>query len=116
MTELASLLEIKGVVAVLRFYDDGTLMDAIGEIDPLHSELAAQLSYANGRITHQNSDVLASLSGMTGWAPRGWIMMGDGLSLCTLANVVCFVRNGEISFNETLNALTELGSLSEGSD
>ncbi|MHB8823273.1 MAG: DUF2173 family protein, partial [Thiobacillus sp.] len=49
MTDLASLLEIKGVVAALRFYDDGTLMEAAGEIDPLHTDLAAELCYANGR-------------------------------------------------------------------
>ncbi|MHB1216047.1 MAG: DUF2173 family protein [Thiobacillus sp.] len=110
MTDLASLLELKGVVAALRFYDDGSLMDAAGDIDPLHSELAAELCYANGRITHQSSDVLANISGMAGWSPRGWMMMGDGLSICTLANVVCFVRNGEASLNETLSVLSELES------
>lgn len=108
MTDLASLLEIKGVVAALRFYDDGSLMEAAGAIDPLHTDLAAELCYANGRIMHQGSDVLAAISGMAGWPPRGWMMMGDGLSICTIANVVCFVKNSEVSFNETLKALSEI--------
>ncbi|HSJ81869.1 MAG TPA: DUF2173 family protein [Thiobacillus sp.] len=108
MTDLAGLLEIKGVVAALRFYDDGTLIEAAGEIDPLHTELAAELCYANGRILHHGSDVLTTISGKAGWPPRGWVMMGDGLSICTIANVVCFVENSEVSFNETLKALSEL--------
>ncbi|PKO73432.1 MAG: hypothetical protein CVU23_02715 [Betaproteobacteria bacterium HGW-Betaproteobacteria-17] len=35
-------------------------------------------------------------------------MMGDGLSICTIANGVCFVENSAVSFNETLKALSEL--------
>jgi roadblock/LC7 domain-containing protein len=108
MTDLTSLLEIKGVLAALRFLDDGTLAEAVGEIDELHSGLAAELCYANGRITHQGSDVLANISGMPGWPPRGWMMMGDELSVCAIANLVCFVRNSEVCFNEALNRLSQL--------
>jgi roadblock/LC7 domain-containing protein len=108
MTDLANLLEINGVVAALRFLDDGTLSEAVGAIDALHSGLAAELCHANGRIMHQGSDVLANISGMPGWPPRGWMMIGDGLSVCAIANVVCFVNNGEASFNETLIRLSEL--------
>lgn len=111
MTTLASLLEIRGVVAALRFYDDGSLMEAVGDIDPAHGELAAELCYANTRITHQSCDLLATISGIAGWPPRGWTMMGDALSICTVANVVCFVRNSEISYNEALDALSALGNL-----
>lgn len=110
MTDLASLLEIKGVLAALRFLDDGTLLEAVGQIDELHRDLAAELCYANGRIMHQGSDVMTNISGMRGWPPRGWMMIGNGLSVCTIANVVCFVNNGEASFNETLNRLSELES------
>ena len=108
MTDLTGLLDIQGVVAALRFYDDGTLMEAAGEIDPLHTELAAELCYATGRILHHSSDVLTTISGKAGWPPRGWMMMGDGLSICTIANVVCFVENSAVSFNQTLKALSEL--------
>lgn len=110
MAELTSLLEVKGVIAALRFYDDGSLVEAVGTLDPQHAGLAAELCYANGRITHQSSDVLATISGMKGWPPRGWMMMGEGLSICTIANVVCFVRNSDISFNEALKLLSELES------
>ena len=110
MTDLASLLEIERVLAALRFLDDGTLLDAVGEIDELHSALAAELCHANGRIMHQGSDILAIISGMPGWPPRGWVMIGDELSVCTIANMVCFVNNRAASFNETLHRLSELES------
>jgi roadblock/LC7 domain-containing protein len=108
MMKLASLLEVEGVVAALSFLDDGTLLEVAGEIDPLHSDFAAEICYANGRITHQSSDVLATLSGMAGWAPRGWVMLGNELSVCAIANVVCFARSGVVSFNEVLSLLSEL--------
>lgn len=108
MTDLASLLEIKGVLAALRFLDDGTLLDAVGELDEQHTALAAELCYANGRIMHQGSDVLANISGVPGWPPRGWMMIGNDFSVCTIANVVCFVNNSETSFNEILNLISRL--------
>lgn len=108
MIGLASLLEVKGVLAALRFRDDGTLAEAVGDIDELHSGFAAELCYANGRIMHQGSDVLANVSGVAGWSPRGWIMLGDELSVCAVANVVCFITNTETSLNETLRLLTQL--------
>ncbi len=110
MANLADLLETKGVIAALRFYDDGSLMEAVGKLEALHDELAAQLCHANGRIMHHGSDMLAAISGKTGWPPRGWMMIGDELSICTIANVVCFANNAEVSFNAALNELAKLES------
>lgn len=109
MMDLEDLLAIKGVVAALRYNDDGSLAESVGELDQANASLAAQLCYANGRISHQSSDVLMTISGMAGWPPRGWMMLGDELSICAIANVVCFVRNAEVPFNEVLHALSELG-------
>jgi len=81
MPDLESLTVLKGVVAALRFHDDGTLAEAAGHVDQIDLELAAELCYANGRIMHHGSDMLATLSGTGGWPPRGWMMMGDELSV-----------------------------------
>jgi roadblock/LC7 domain-containing protein len=110
MTDLTSLLALDGVVAALRFYDDGTLAEAAGELQQIDVNLAAELCYENGRILHQNSDILMTLSGAPGWPPRGWTMLGDVLSVCAIANVACFVRNGAVSFNDVFRALTEISS------
>jgi roadblock/LC7 domain-containing protein len=108
MSDLESLSGLKGVVAAIRFFDDGTLAEAAGQLDRVDPQLAAELCYANGRIMHHGSDVLMTLTGTQGWPPRGWMMMGDELSVCAVAEVACFVRNREASFNDVFRSLTEL--------
>jgi len=108
MSDLNSLSGLKGVVAALRFYDDGTLAEAAGQLDRIDTQLAAELCYANGRIMHHGSDLLMTLSGPGGWPPRGWMMVGDELSICAVAEVACFVRNREVSFNDVFRSLTEI--------
>jgi roadblock/LC7 domain-containing protein len=36
------------------------------------------------------------------------MMTGDELSIFTVAEVACFVRNSEVSFNEVFRTLTEI--------
>lgn len=108
MHELESLFLLKGVVAALRFHDDGTLAEAAGDLDRIHAELAAELCYANGRFMQHNSDMFMTLSGEGGWSPQSWMMAGDELSVCGLSDVACFVRNGEVSFNEVFRTLAEI--------
>jgi roadblock/LC7 domain-containing protein len=109
MSDLNSLSELKGVVATLRFYDDGTLAEAAGQLDRIDTQLAAELCHANGRIMHHGSDMLMTLSSDTGgWPPRGWMMMGDELSICAVAEVACFVLNREASFNDVFRSLSEI--------
>lgn len=108
MQNLESLSLLKGVVAALRFLDDGSLAKAAGNLEQIDPQLAAELCYANGRIMHHNSDMLMTLSGTDGWPPRGWMMIGDEFSVCAVAEVACLVRNREVSFNEVFRTLTEL--------
>lgn len=109
MSELERIIAVNGVVAVLRFNDDGSIGECIGNLDESQAHLAAQLSYANFRISLQNSDVLTTMFGATGWSPRGWFMLGNTLSVCTVGNVVCFVNNSGTSFNTVVQALNALG-------
>ena len=108
MQNLESLSQLKGVVASLRFLDDGSLAEAAGDLDQIDPQLAAELCYANGRIMHHNSDMLMTLSGTDGWPQRGWMMVGDELSICAVAEVACLVRNREASFNDVFRGLTEI--------
>lgn len=108
MSDLNSLSVLKGVVASLRFYDDGSLAEAAGQLDQVDMQLAAELCYENARIMHQGTDILMTLSGTEGWPPRGWVMIGDELSVCAVAEVACFVRNREVSFNDVFRSLNEI--------
>jgi len=109
MINLESLLKVQGVIAALRFSDDGSLIESVGELERTHSRLAADICYANGRMMHQRGDMLMTLSDMKGWPPHGWMMMSEELSICAVAAVACFVRNSEASFNEVLRVLSEVG-------
>lgn len=105
---MKNLLEVPGVVAALRYNDDGSLVESIGELDRIHAELAAEMFHANGRIMHQGADILIALSGMGGWPPHGWMLIGGTLSVCAVGNVACIVRNGEASFNVVFRVLEEI--------
>lgn len=109
MSELERIIAVKGVAAVLRFNDDGSVGEYLGDLDENEVHLVAQLSYANFRISLQNSDVLTSVFGATGWSPKGWFMLGNTLSLCTVGNVACFVSNSANCYNAVVQALTDLG-------
>lgn len=108
MLDLESLSVLKGVIAALRFYDDGTLAEAAGHLDQIDAQLAAELCHANNRIMQHTGDVFMTLSTQTGWPSRGWLMAGDQVSVCGVAEVACFVRNSEVSFNEVFRSLTEI--------
>ncbi len=108
MLELENLLLVKGVVAALRFQDDGTLAEAAGELEQIDAHLAAEMCQANGRFMQHNGDMFMTLSGADGWPASGWMMAGDRLSVCGASDVACFVRNGEVSLNEVFRALAEI--------
>jgi roadblock/LC7 domain-containing protein len=108
MLDLESLTGVKGVIAALRFYDDGTLAEAAGHLDQVDAQLAAEMCQANGRIMQHTGDMLMTLSSTPGWPSRGWMMTGDELSILAVAEVACLVRNGEASFNDVFRILTEV--------
>jgi roadblock/LC7 domain-containing protein len=108
MSELSQLLKYKGVVGALRFYDDGTVAESIGEFEPSHLRLAADMCYANSRLMQQSADMVALFSNQKGWPPAGWIMMGEELSVCALEDMACFVRNKDVSYNQILAALIDI--------
>lgn len=108
MIELESLFTITGVVAAFRYNDNGSLAESIGELTAENAKLAATLCFANGRIAHQNIDLQMTLFGNIGWPLRGWVMIGSELSICTVANVVCFVNSSQTSFNTVLHAIAQL--------
>ena len=110
MSELSHLFRYQGVVGALRFYDDGTVAESVGEFEPSHLRLAADMCYANSRLMQQNADMLAVFSSQKGWQSAGWIMIGEELSVCALADMACFVRNKDVSYNQILAVMTDINA------
>lgn len=105
---LKKLLVLDGVVAVCRFQDDGTIMDAAGMLPADMMERLARFAQWYRRMVSGNTDLLSLFSQMPGWSPsQGWIVHGDGLSVCSMGNLVCMLQNGQGSLREIMQALAE---------
>lgn len=105
---LKKLLVLDGVVAVCRFQDDGTIMDAAGMLPADMMERLARFAQWYRRMVSGNTDLLSLFSQMPGWSPsQGWIVHGDELSVCSMGNLVCMLQNGHGSLREIMQALAE---------
>ena len=105
---LKRLLVLDGVVAVCRFQDDGTVIDAAGLIPDEMMASLARFAHWYRRMISGNSDVFSLFSQMNGWTPaKGWIVKGSQMSVCGVANVVAMLDNKDASMNEIMRALEE---------
>lgn len=112
MPSLEDLLQVKGAMAAIRYYDDGSLAEAVGDLGEQDADLAAEMCNATGRIMHQEADLFAAYSGMGGWTPpEGWGMRGSRLGVWSVGNIACFVDIGEVSYNELYRALSRIAHL-----
>lgn len=103
------LLLLDGVEVVCQFRDDGSLVQGYGLMHQPEMVKLARFAYGYRRMVQGNADQLAMFTGMRGWTPpRGWIMRGDRLSACCVANLVCIVRNDEGALNEVYAELQEV--------
>ena len=106
---LKKILVLDGVVAVCRFQDDGSIMDAAGMLPADMMERLAKFAQWYRRMVSGNTDLLSLFSQMRGWAPsQGWVVHGKEVSVCSMGNLVCMVQNGQVSLNEIMAALAEV--------
>lgn len=105
---LKKLLVLDGVVAICRFQDDGSIMDAAGMLPSDMIERLAKFAQWYRRMVSGNTDLFSLFSQMRGWAPsKGWIVQGEQISVCSVANLVCMVQNNQGSLNEIMAAMIE---------
>ncbi len=105
---LGKLLILDGVVAVCRFRDDGSIMDAAGMLPGPMMERMAKFAQWYRRMVSGNTDLLSLFTQMPGWSPsQGWIVHGDRMSVCSMGNLVCLVQHGQGSLQSIMGALTE---------
>lgn len=105
---LRKLLVQDGVLAVCRFQDDGSIMDAAGMLSPDMMERLAKFAQWYRRMVSGNTDLFSLFSQMRGWTPsQGWIVHGAQMSVCSVANLVCMVQNDQCSLHDIMEALAE---------
>jgi roadblock/LC7 domain-containing protein len=106
---LKRLLVLDGVVAICRFQDDGSIMDASGMLPAEMMQRMGKFAQWYRRMVSGNNDLFSLFSQMRGWTPsQGWIVLGTEISVCSVGNLVCMVQNGQGSLNEIMSALAEV--------
>ena len=63
------------------------------------------------RMVQGNADQLAMFTQTPGWTPPGgWIVRGQQLSVCSVANIVCVIDLRETKLNTIMAALKDAAS------
>jgi roadblock/LC7 domain-containing protein len=106
---IRSLLAIDGVNVVCHFRDDGALVEGHGLLDERDMAGLAMFAHDYRRIVQSHADQLSMFSQMRGWTPpKGWIVHGQDVSVCSVGNLVCLVENGAASLSEVMRELAEM--------
>ncbi len=108
---IKKLLAVDGVQAVVQFRDDGQLVEGYGVLDDQYMASLAKFARDYKRMTQGNTDQLSMFTQMRGWTPpKGWVVRGRGMAVCSIGNLVCLIDNGEANLNEVMRELEDLSS------
>lgn len=106
---IKSLLALDGVVAIAKFRDDGAYIEGYGMM--AEEQLHALTGFAHDykRIVQGNADQLSMFTGLPGWTPpSGWVVRGQSMTVCSVANLVCILDHTEGSLNQVMGELSEV--------
>lgn len=105
------ILALDGVVVIAHFRDDGELVEAYGLLGDDQNERLVRFAHDYKRIVQGHQDQLSMFTQLRGWTPpRGWIVRGRTMSVCSVSNMVALVENGEGNLTEVMTELTDLAS------
>jgi len=105
---IKQLLVVDGVMAICHFRDDGAFLEGYGMMPDEQLHALASFAHDYKRIVQGNADQLAMFTGINGWTPpSGWVVRGAGMTVCSVANLVCVVANNDGNLTEVMAALTE---------
>jgi roadblock/LC7 domain-containing protein len=103
------LLILDGVLAVCLFRDDGSLVEGYGVVNEAKLRQLSALAHQYRRLLQGNADQLAMFSGMSVWTPpRGWVLSGQGATVCCVANLVCLLESETATLNDVLTEMSEV--------
>jgi len=105
---IKQMLAVDGVMSVCRFRDDGVFVEGYGLMSNTELEALARFAHEYKRIVQGNADQLSMFTGQSGWTPpNGWIVRGQQMTVCSVANLVCTVENADANLDEVMQTLIE---------
>ena len=103
------LLAVDGVIAVVLFRDDGAFLEGYGMLEEELLRGLATFAHDYKRLTQSNADQLSMFTQVSGWTPpKGWIVTGKEISVCSIGNLVCLARNNESNISEVMRELNDV--------
>ncbi len=106
------LLVVDGVQAVVLFRDDGAFLEGYGLLPAEMMEQMALFAHEYKRLVQSNADQLSMFTQISGWTPpRGWLVRGADFTICSVANLMCMMKNDEANLSEVMKELSELAHL-----
>jgi len=105
------LLALDGVQVVCQFRDDGSFVEGYGMMQEQQMAALAMFAHDYKRIVQGNADQLSMFTQLSGWTPPGaWVVHGQSLTVCSVANLVCLLDRQEASLTEVMQEMKELSS------
>lgn len=108
---LKRLLLLDGVTAVCHFRDNGDFVEGYGLLGEQEMVNLAKFAHDYKRIVQANADQLSMFTQVRGWTPpRGWIVRGPKMTVCSVGNLVCLAETTLDSVNEIMTEMAEAAS------
>ena len=108
MSVVSQLVTKSGVLAAGEYSYRGDRFSFQGQLDEEQARMASIMCRATTMAVHMQIDMMKFLQADCGCAPaRGWIVHGEKISVCVIANVFCFFENDAGSVNEIMTFMTE---------
>ena len=108
MSVISELAAIPGVIAAGEYTYRGDRFSFEGKLDNETARMASIMCRATTMAVHMETDMLKTLNSDCGCAPaRGWIVKGEGFTVCVIANIFCFLDNNAASLNEIMSYMRE---------
>ena len=105
---IRQMLAIDGVMAICSFKDDGTFVEGYGVMGDDQLQALSHFAHDYKRIVQGNADQMSMFTGCNGFTPpTGWIVRGSGMTVCSVANMVCIMDNQEGNLDEVFKELKE---------
>lgn len=108
MSVISDLVATPGVIAAGEYTYRGDRFSYEGQLDHETARMASIMCRATTMAVHMETDMLKNLNSDCGCAPaRGWVVRGENITVCVMANIFCFVDNESTSLNEIMEYMRE---------
>ena len=108
MSVISDLVATPGVIAAGEYTYRGDRFSYEGQLDYETARMASIMCRATTMAVHMETDMLKHLKSDCGCAPaHGWVVRGEKITVCVMANIFCFLDNDTGSLNEIMQYMRE---------